>query len=369
MRQLIRLIIFFGFFSTLNNAVSLANTVSSANTVSLDQKIGQMVMVGFSGKTKSLANVVSLVKDIKAGKVGGVLFLGGNIGSAEQVKQLTHAMQSASSQKLLISIDQEGGKVRRLRENIGAPFLPSAEQMTKVDKNTAYFKYLDTAQFLKKLGFNVNFGPVVDLAINKNNPVIAKLGRSYGTHVGTVAQYAYMFTEAHHVADILTALKHFPGHGSSDKDSHKGFVNVSKSWQEAELLPFQRLIEWDSADMIMAAHVFLDKMSDDGKSPTSLSKIAITDILRGQLGFKGVVISDDMAMGAIAKNYTAKRAIIKAINAGSDIVMLSYKKDLKTSLGAWVHQVIAQAVANGQISVNTINQAYQRIMTLKQKLP
>ena len=340
-----------------------------ANAASLDAMIGQMVLVGFQGKDLNSKSAQALVKDVKAGKVGGVLFLGHNVGSKKQVLSLTNAIQSASSNKILITIDQEGGRVRRIKEADGAPFLASAKQMTQVNQQLAHEKYYDTAFYLNSIGFNVNFGPVVDLEINKNNPVIAKLNRSYGANPLVVSQYAYMFVNAHRQANMLTALKHFPGHGSSAKDSHKGFVNISKTWQAIELDPYKQLIIWDAADMVMAAHVFLDKMSDDGKVPTSLSHKAITGVLRGELKFKGVVVSDDMAMGAITRNFTSKVAIIKSINAGTDLVMMSFNKDKVGSLGAWVHGFIKHAVANGQIKQQTIVNAYNRIQILKAKLP
>ncbi|MBL1241818.1 MAG: glycoside hydrolase family 3 protein [OCS116 cluster bacterium] len=337
--------------------------------VTLSEMIGQLVLVGFDGKDVQTKSVKNLLADIKNAKVGGVLFLGHNIGTAAQVAGLTKAIEDASPYKTLITIDQEGGRVARIKPKIGAPYLPSAKQMTKLTQQAAHDKYFETAQFLRGLGFNVNFGPVVDLEINKNNPVIAKLERSYGTNVKNVSEYAFMFVDAHHRAGMLTALKHFPGHGSSAGDSHKGFVDVSKTWSEIELGPYKNMIGWKAADMVMAAHVFLDTMSDDGKVPTSLSHIAITDVLRNQLGYDGVVVSDDMAMGAIANEFTAKVAIIKAINAGTDIVMMSSNLKIKTSLGAWVHSVISQAVLDQQISQQTITDAYTRIQKLKNRLP
>ena len=337
--------------------------------VTLNEMIGQLVLVGFNGKDIKSKSVKALLADIKASKVGGVLFLGHNIGTAAQVKALTKAIEDASPYKTFITIDQEGGRVARMKPEIGAPYLASAKQMTRLSQQAAHDKYFETAQFLRRMGFNVNFGPVVDLEINKNNPVIAKLERSYGTNIKLVSEYAFMFVDAHHRAGMLTALKHFPGHGSSAGDSHKGFVDVSKTWNEIELAPYKNMIGWKAADMVMAAHVFLDKMSDDGKVPTSLSHMAITDVLRNQLGYKGVVVSDDMAMGAIANEFTAKVAIIKAINAGTDIVMMSSNLKIKTSLGAWVHKVISQAVTDNQISQQTILDAYTRIQTLKNRLP
>lgn len=357
--KLLKTIIAFSFIFSINHA----------KADQLDDMIGQMVLIGFHGKNTQSPSVKAAVKDIKAGKVGGLLFLGGNIGSKKDVIALTTTFQNASSDKLLMTIDQEGGRVRRLREKMGAPSLRSAKKMVAKGTEFAHQAYFDTALYIKSLGFNVNFGPVVDLAINPSNPVIAKLERSYGKNVQTVVDFGFYFADAHKQAGVLTALKHFPGHGSSTKDSHKGFVDVSKTWQPIELEPFRSLIENNQGDMIMAAHVFLKSMSDDGKVPTSLSKIAITDVLRGQLGFNGVVVSDDMAMGAITKNFTSKAAIIKAVNAGTDIVMVSFKKGIKTSLGSWVHGVIKQAVVNGQISKQTIIAANARIQSLKAKLP
>lgn len=340
-----------------------------AYAVTLSEMIGQMVLVGFDGKDTETRSVKALVADIKASKVGGVLFLGHNIGTATQVVRLTHAFENASPYRTFITIDQEGGRVARIKPAIGAPYLASAKQMTKLSTAAAHDKYFETAQFLKRMGFNINFGPVVDLETNKDNPVIAKLERSYGVNIKTVSEYGYMFVDAHHKGGMLTALKHFPGHGSSAGDSHKGFVDVSQTWNENELKPYQNLIAWKAADMVMVAHVFLDSMSDDGIVPTSLSYKAITSVLRGELGFKGVVVSDDMAMGAVVNNFTSKAAIIKAINAGTDIVMMSSNLKIKGSLGAWVHGVISQAVVDGQIEKQTIINAYNRIQNLKNRLP
>ncbi|PCI87741.1 MAG: glycoside hydrolase family 3 [Hyphomicrobiales bacterium] len=340
-----------------------------SQAVTLKEMIGQMVMVGFDGKDIQTRSVKGLLADIKASKVGGVLFLGHNVGTAAQMLRLTVAIEAASPYKTFITIDQEGGRVARMKPEHGAPRLPSAKQMTMLSQQAAHDKYYETAQFLRGSGFNVNFGPVVDLEINKDNPIIAKLERSYGTDTKNVSEYAFMFVDAHHRAGMLTALKHFPGHGSSAGDSHKGFVDISKTWNEIELVPFKNMIGWKAADMVMVAHVFLDSMSDDGKVPTSLSRKAITDVLRGQLGYDGVVVSDDMAMGAIANEFTAKVAIIKAINAGTDIVMMSSNLKIKGSLGSWVHGVISQAVANKQIPRQTIVDAYTRIQTLKNRLP
>lgn len=337
--------------------------------VTLNEMIGQMVLVGFDGKDISSGSAKALVTDIKSSKVGGVLFLGHNVGSAQQVYELTTAFKSASPFKTLITIDQEGGRVMRIKPDIGAPFLASAKQMTKLSRKAAHDKYFESGQYLKRLGFNVNFGPVLDLEVNLDNPIIAKLERSYGANVKQVSQYAFMFVDAHHRAGMLTALKHFPGHGSSAGDSHKGFVDVSESWSATELEPYKNLMAWKAADMVMVAHVFLESMSDDGIVPTSLSYKAITGVLRGEMGYQGVVVSDDMAMGAIANEFTSKAAIIKAINAGTDIVMMSSNLKIKGSLGAWVHGVISQAVEDGQIDAQTIVNAYSRIQILKNRLP
>ncbi len=348
--------------------ITLPLGLTAAKAVTLDEMIGQMVLVGFEGKDINSSSAKALAKDIANKKVGGILFLSRNIGTAKQITALTKAFQSASSDKTLITIDQEGGKVRRLREAQDVPFLPSAKQMTKVSQNIAYEKYYETALYIKNFGFNVNFGPVVDLEVNKSNPIIAKLERSYGNDIKQVSEYAYMFVAGHKQAGILTALKHFPGHGSSAADTHKGFTNISKTWNERELEPYRNLINWQAADIVMSAHVYLDIMSDKDRVPTSLSYKAITQILRKQLGFKGVVVSDDMAMGAISKNYTSKTAIIKAVNAGTDLIMLSSQKNINTSLGSWVHSIIKTAVKNGEIDQQTIINAYNRIQILKQKI-
>src|SRR5690606_13400496 len=174
------------------------------------------------------------------------------------------------------------------------------------------------------LGFSVNFGPVADLAVNPNNQVITKFGRAYGKSAETVAAYDEAFIAAHHAAGLITSLKHFPGHGSSTADSHEGFVDISKTWSKAELEPYRIMFADGYADMVMVGHLYhSDYAGESSKLPASLSPEWIEGVLRGELGFKGVVISDDLEMGAIRKLYDLEETIVHAVNAGTDVLLFS----------------------------------------------
>ncbi|WP_172352344.1 glycoside hydrolase family 3 protein [Mesorhizobium sp. NZP2298] len=179
---------------------------------------------------------------------------------------------------------------------------------------------------LSDVGFNLNLAPVVDVNVNPANPIIGKLGRSFSADPQTVEAYAKVFVEAHRAKGVLTALKHFPGHGSSTKDSHKGMADVSKTWSDKELLPYKNLIASGDVDMVMSAHVINDKLSFSTEIPSSLSRATLTGLLRDNMPFKGVVISDDMQMQAITDNISFEDSVLRAVRAGNDILIFANDK-------------------------------------------
>ena len=218
---------------------------------------------------------------------------------------------------------------------------------------------------MKKNGINLNFAPVVDVNINKDNPVIGGLGRSFSPEPDKVAAHAKAFIKGHRKFGVLTAIKHFPGHGSSASDTHTGFVDISNSYQSKELIPFKKLIDSGYADMVMTAHV--TNTNVDPAVPATLSDRFLTGILRRDLEFKGVIISDDMHMAAIINQFGFEDAIVLAVNAGCDMLIISNNAKTFDALAVnKAFDAIYNAVSAGKISQLRINESYERIMRLKQ---
>jgi len=342
--------------------------------VSLEHKIGQMLMVGFHGTTAPANS--QICKDIKKYNIGAVILFDynpvdknepKNIANRKQLKGLTSQLQACSrDHKLLIAVDQEGGRVQRLKSKYGFyGKFPKASSMAKMDQGQIRSTYLKMAKELKSVGINYDLAPVVDLDINKKNHVIHGLGRSFGKDPKVVAHYAKTFIGAMHHYGVLTSLKHFPGHGSSVGDTHKGFVDVTNLWKEIELKPY-RLLK-DDADTVMVAHVFNKRL--DPNNPASLSHAIVTDKLRKELGFNGVVITDDLQMGAISKKYSLKKTLQLVIKAGDDILLFGNQLDPRHTVSTKkLVDTIVKLAKQGKVREQSINNAYIRIQRLKRKL-
>lgn len=209
----------------------------------------------------------------------------------------------------------------------------------------------------------MNLAPVVDLNVNPSNPVIGKLDRSFSADPVVVAQQARMVIDAFHQQGIIAALKHFPGHGSSTTDTHKDFTDVTATWSKKELDPYWALIREGYSDPVMTAHVFNARL--DSLYPATLSKATIDGLLRKQLGFRGVVLSDDMQMKAIADRYGLEEAIRLAIDAGVDVLIFGNNVSYDPEIASKATSIIRHLVEKGAISPERINESYRRIMTLK----
>lgn len=345
------------------------------STNDLKQKIGQMLMVGFFGTSAKPES--QICQDIKTYNLGGVILFdfnptdrskAKNISSKKQLAQLTKELQECSPHKnLLIAVDQEGGKVQRLKTKYGFyGKFPKAEEISKKDLGDAHVVYGQMAYELANAGINFNLAPVVDLAINPKNVVINKLGRSFGKDPDKVVKYATVFMDEMHKNNVLTSIKHFPGHGSSLGDTHKGFVDVTNDWKEKELEPYKILIGRNTIDTIMVAHVFNANLDD--KYPASLSYETVTTKLRNEMGYNGVVITDDLQMNAIDTKYGLRETLRLAINAGDDILLFGNQLNPRDTLSAKkLVRLVVDLVNNGKISREKIDQAYTRIQRLKNK--
>jgi beta-N-acetylhexosaminidase len=335
---------------------------------SLDIMIGQMIMVGL-GEFNVLKKSEPIFEDIKSGYAGGIILFEKNLHKSyteTYLKEIIDYAQEQSSVSLFVSIDEEGGRVNRLKPKYGFPKTVTAKYLGELDSKDSTFQYaLQTASTLHKLGINMNFAPSVDVNINPQNPIIGKIGRSYSSDPMSVAKHAQLVVQAHDSLNVVTALKHFPGHGSSVNDTHLGLTDVSSTWQFNELLPYKSLIDSGSVRMIMSAHI-VNRIVEPEKLPATLSQNVITNILRGFLNYQGVVISDDMQMGAISKEYGLKEAIALSINSGIDIVLFANNVTLSQVVSAQeVHGIIKDLVLSGEITESRVQESYDRIMTLK----
>lgn len=341
-----------------------------------DREIGSMLMVGFLGTTALPES--QICQDIANYNLAGVILFdvnpvkhseAKNIESKAQVKLLTEQLQACShDQKLLISVDQEGGKVQRLKTKYGFyGKFPKASSLIKLDETKIKESYLAMGKELSSVGINYNLAPVVDLAINKKNRVIYKLGRSFGENPEDVARYSSIFMDAMHEHGILTSLKHFPGHGSSLGDTHKGFVDVTNLWQERELEPYRLLTERGAIDTVMVAHVFNKNI--DEQYPATLSSHTINGLLRGQIGFDGVVITDDLQMGAITKKYTLEERLKLGIGAGNDILLFGNQLSVRSMVSTQnLVNMVKKMVYNGDVSLTDIEKSNERMNRLKERI-
>lgn len=362
------------FFALLISTIitlGAAQSQNLSNDEKLKKMIGRMLIIGFDAQ--SVTKETKIVKQIQKYELGGVILFDRhfkdrtktkNISSVKQLKTLTSSLKSFALKPLLISVDQEGGKVARLKPAYGFEATPSAKVVSEMDAYMTKHVYDNLAKMLKDAGINCNFAPVVDLATNPQNKVIVGLKRSYSSEPKEVVKYAKIFMDSLQEKNIISVLKHFPGHGSSLTDSHNGFVDVSQTWSEIELEPYIELIHSGDADMIMTAHVFNSNL--DKLYPSTLSYKVNTELLRNKLGYKRVIVSDDLQMGAIAKHYTLEQVVTLAINSGVDMLLFGNqlaKQDTKEL----VEMILAQ-VKNGAIPLNRILESNRRVEQLFTKI-
>ncbi len=336
-------------------------------SASLDEKIGRMLMVGFRGLRLAADDPVAA--DLRTGGIGGVVLFDydvptksdvRNIESPKQVKALIGDLRRAAAGPLLVAVDQEGGRVARLKEKLGFPPSASARSLGALDDVAETRKAAAaTAGALAEAGFDINFAPVVDLDVDRLNPVIGGLDRSFSADPDVVTRNAAEFVKAHRERGVLTCLKHFPGHGSSRADSHLGFTDVTATWSRKELEPYARLIAEGLCDSVMTAHIFNAALDPD--LPATLSTKTITGLLREGLAFDGPVISDDMQMKAISANYGFEDAVLKAVAAGVDILVFANNSVFDPGVAASALEIIRKAVRDGRVGEERIDESYARI--------
>lgn len=326
--------------------------------MSLEEKIGQMILAGISGTTMD-ANTKKLVNQFH---IGGIIFYKNNFNTPAQTIQLVNQLKTENSSRLplFLSTDQEGGRVTRLPG--GLTNFPTNEQIGKVNNREFSYKIGTLlGRELKEFGLNLDFAPALDINSNPNNPVIGD--RSFGNNPEIVSELGIQTMKGIQSQNVIPTIKHFPGHGDTSVDSHLDLPIVNKSLKELkelELIPFERAID-DGADVVMVAHILLPKL--DKTNPASMSKAIMTDLLRNKLSFNGVIITDDMTMGAITEHFDIGKAAVESVKAGSDIILVGHNYNNVVE----IISSLKTAVQNGEISEQRLNESTERIIQLKRK--
>jgi beta-N-acetylhexosaminidase len=342
----------------------------SAIGPSLRERIGQMLVVGFRGLTPDEAEPVrGLIAD---GTLGGVILFSvdqltdgpRNVESPDQLRSLVAALSgAAAAAPLLVAIDQEGGEVARLGPSHGFPATRSAADLGRGAPSETAAAAAEIAATLIDVGVTLNLAPVVDLAVNPDNPSIAAVDRSFSADPAVVTSHASAFIEALHAGGVSSAIKHFPGLGSAGADTHLGVVDVTDVWTDVELEPFRALIGDGLPDAVLTAHIFNARLDPD--HPASLSVATVNGLLRGDLGFDRAVISDDLQMGAILDAYGFDEAVALAIEAGIDLLLIANQLVYEPDVATRVVDLVEQLVLNGRISEERIDASYRRVLALK----
>ena len=357
-----------------NQELSKAQQLLS--TMSDEEKVGQLFIirpealdpaltpdqVSDTYKYGSTALSGDMAAKLASYPVGGVALFGKNIQDPAQLSAFVSALKNSAKTPLLIGIDEEGGKVSRIGKN-PAFNVKQYESMAKIgdtgESQNAFDVGSTIGEYLKQYGFNLDFAPVADVNTNPENPVIGE--RAFSSKPEIVGEMVTKEIQGLSSKGIISCIKHFPGHGDTKEDTHDGYAHTNKTWQEmldCELIPFKSGIA-GGTDMVMVAHITADKVASDGL-PSSLSYEIVSEKLRGELGFQGVVITDSMAMGAIAKNYSSGESALAAINAGVDIILMP--EDFTAAYDA-----VLTAVKNGQLSRSRLDESVLRILNLKEK--
>lgn len=346
---------------------SFIKAIKTLSSMTLKEKIYQMIITEPEALTGG-ENVVDFNDALKRGlekhPVGGIIYFAKNLKDPVQTKTMLNATKSyalyLNGIPLFTCVDEEGGTVARIGNNpaFDVNKFPNMKYISNNDE--AYTVGNTIGKYLNELGFNVDFAPDADVLTNNKNKVIGD--RSFGNDAKSVTEKAYNVAKGLHDNGILSCYKHFPGHGATVGDTHIGFAYTNKTLDElktSELLPFYNAVEQE-IPFIMTAHITLPNITGDN-TPSSLSSKIVNDILRNELKFKGLIITDGLNMGAITKNYTTKQAAVLAVKAGNDILLLP--NNLEDAVCA-----IYDAVQNGEISESRIDQSVLRIILTKQNM-
>lgn len=364
--------------------------------VDVATKVRQCMVIGYHGSSAEDATVQTLENDIYENGIGGVIHYAYNITSMPQIHSLNaHLRECSTKAPLLIGIDNEGGIVQRFVNRETKEPIPGFESFKSAQRVGEKLSYADAqtlytamANQTAKMGCNWSFGPVVDVnPKDRTCPVIGGLERSFGSDPVEVTQFATSFVQGHRAKKVLTCIKHWPGHGFAKGDTHKGVTNVTDVWnREIETAPYKAMIGKGAVDSIMTSHIYHTVIDPD--YPASLSPVFVEQMLRGDFGYDGLVVTDDLCMGAILEQFnvphtdadestylTLGKVGVQALKAGSDMIMYSRNNaasggrnvDLE-NLVARVVEAVETAIQNGELKEERLNEAFSRVMAFKRKL-
>ena len=334
------------------------------NNMTLEEKVGQIFMVAPEAVDKDGGSTTvfteNIEKEIEKYNLGGYILFASNIENPTQTQELINGLKKSSKIQPFVGVDEEGGRVARIGKN-SAMGVEKIEPMAQVGKSQNYERANEIGttigKYIKNLGFNLDFAPDTDVLTDSNNTEIGD--RSFGNDPEVVGKMATEVVKGLQSENISTVLKHFPGHGGSIGNSHQGFSLSNRTEEElkkCEIVPFKTAIE-NGADCVMVAHMSLPNVTGDN-IPATLSKKVVTDMLKTELNFKGVVFSDSMSMGAITENYGTGDACVKAVEAGIDMVLMPENLDE-------AYNAVLEAVKNGKISQERLDDAVSRIIKAK----
>lgn len=342
----------------LEEDIIVDNTLELIKSMTLKEKIGQLLIVGFDG-TNINEESLDYIENLK---VGGFILFSRNIVDINQTLNLLNDLKESNSNNdlpLFLSIDEEGGKVSRLPKS----FIKIPEMIKIGNKNHEDLSYEIgniLGERVKSLGFNMNFAPVLDINSNPKNPVIGS--RAFGSTIKSVSKNGLQVMKGIRDVNVIPAVKHFPGHGDTNVDSHINLPVIEKTIDELksfELIPFIKAIEED-VEMIMVAHILYPELDKD--FPSTMSSKVMESLLRNELGYEGVIVSDDMTMGAIVENYTLEEGVLSFLKSGGDIALVCHGRESPKK----VMERIEMAVTSGELSEQDIDEKVYRILKLKE---
>lgn len=334
------------------------NIEEKISTMTIEEKIGQLLIVGIEGENFTDKELYQL----HANKVGGFIFFSRNIREEEQFLSLLNQLKLENNNNipLFLAIDEEGGAVSRLSTLYGD--LPEPQLLGDINDGEISYEYgTILGMRLNELGLNLNFAPVLDINSNPSNPVIGN--RAFGTTASIVGDNGIEIMKGIQSQKVIPAVKHFPGHGDTSVDSHLNLPIVNKTKEELmelELKPFIKAIDND-VDMVMIAHILYSEL--DSETPSTMSSNIMGSLLREELGYKNIIISDDMTMGAIIENYSIEDASIEFLKNGGDILLICHGNENPTL----VIEAIKESLENGDVSLDDFDEKVYRILSLKEK--
>lgn len=342
---------------------------SPAAEPALDRMLGSMLMVGFRGSI--LAPDDKFLKLVADGRIGNVILFdrdvstGGkrNIISPEQLRTLLRTLSDKAPGKMLVAVDQEGGQVRRLKPQNGFIDVPAAQRMGQENASATFEQAERLGLELKSLGINMDLAPVADVDSNPFNPVIGRLGRAFSSDPQKVAEHALAFGRGLAKSGVIPTLKHFPGQGCANTDTHLGLSDITQCFKpDIDLLPYAEIFRAGWPGIVMMGHV--KNTVIDSNYPATLSMTMVTDLLRNGLGWQGVVMTDDLQMKAVSGQYDLKTSILLAIEAGNDILLFGNNLEWDENLPDKIWNALQSLIDEGKIGSERIRQSWLRINAL-----